>query len=468
MHTAGHANPTPPPADTPAARSADPIRAQVGHSPGPAATTTPTHVQSPAVEKLTDDDLVARLDGFAQRERLTTLEILIHLGEIERRRLWRTLEYRSMFDYCVRRLRYSEGAASRRIRTARLIARYPRVIERIRERRVSLCVASRIARAVLEDGRADLIDQVEGKRLDQVDAMLATHRNPSRPVRESIRLLCVERPIERTAVSDPPRLERGAGLDTAAAPAGGNDTPPSGTTQRANARTGASVESSTGTHHPAAHPGAAPAGQNDGKKITRIERVFRFQFGVNAETMAKFSRVQSLAATRAGRHVDLTDLFAVLCDTYLDRYDPVRRAAQREKTRRKRTSAQAGAEGAGAATTDSEVSGDSRVSADSQVGAESHAGRGSQTEAALWQTRRVPQALRDQVFLRDKGRCTFVSRGGERCTATTNLHVDHIRPFALGGGYQLSNLRLLCSAHNQLMAERTFGRSTVARMSRRE
>lgn len=372
------------------------------------------------LESLTDDALVESVDDLSRRERLTTLEVLLHLVEIERRRLWFSMEYRSMFDYCVRRLHYSEGAANRRIRTARLIVRYPAVLDRLREGRLSLCVVSKIARAVLEDGRTDLIDQVEGKRLDQVDAILATHRNPSRPVRESIRLLCVERPVERpedAAVQPPPSVgapEPARAGDDSLAQAGPGD--------------GSSAQ---------AAPGAPDdRRQNGGKKFTRVERVFKFQFGIDAETMTKFARVQSIAATRAGRHVDLSELFGVLCDTYLERHDPVRRAVSRSKRRDQRNA------GVAQATRKGE-----RSVGTSQEGAQS----------PRRARRHIPEAIRDAVFIRDGGRCTFVDKGGERCTETIGLQVDHIRPFALGGRSQASNLRLLCGTHNRLLAERTFG-----------
>ena len=126
-----------------------------------------------SLSALEDNDLVSRLDDLVRRERLTTLDILVHLSEVDRRGLWRTLEYRSMFDYCVRRLRYSEGAAARRLRVARLIARHPRVCDRIREGRVTLCAVSKIATAVLDDGGVGATRFDVGRILNRVQAQLS-------------------------------------------------------------------------------------------------------------------------------------------------------------------------------------------------------------------------------------------------------------------------------------------------------
>ena len=69
-----------------------------------------------------------------------------------------------------------------------------------------------------------------------------------------------------------------------------------------------------------------------------------------------------------------------------------------------------------------------------------------------------PTAVRDEVYMRDRGQCTYVSADGTRCTATRYLEVDHVRPFALGGSStDADNNRLLCKNHNQFRARQTFG-----------
>ena len=72
-------------------------------------------------------------------------------------------------------------------------------------------------------------------------------------------------------------------------------------------------------------------------------------------------------------------------------------------------------------------------------------------------SRHIPDEVRDVVFMRDGGQCTFVAPDGTRCQCRKGLHVDHITPVANGGRNELSNLRLLCGAHNRRAAERTMG-----------
>jgi len=77
----------------------------------------------------------------------------------------------------------------------------------------------------------------------------------------------------------------------------------------------------------------------------------------------------------------------------------------------------------------------------------------------------VPVAVRDEVTLRDGGQCTLVC-DSRRCAETKGLQIDHVRPFARGGDHSLENMRLLCPAHNRLMAERIYGREKMAAFQR--
>jgi 5-methylcytosine-specific restriction endonuclease McrA len=72
-------------------------------------------------------------------------------------------------------------------------------------------------------------------------------------------------------------------------------------------------------------------------------------------------------------------------------------------------------------------------------------------------SRHIPDEVRDVVFIRDGGQCTFVAADGTRCECRKDLQVDHITPFSNGGPLKLPNLRLLCGPHNRRVAELTMG-----------
>ena len=64
--------------------------------------------------------------------------------------------------------------------------------------------------------------------------------------------------------------------------------------------------------------------------------------------------------------------------------------------------------------------------------------------------RAIPAAVRRQVWQRDGGRCSYLDRRtGRRCNSRHLIEIDHILPYALGGGADPRNLRLLCHAHHR-------------------
>ena len=84
-------------------------------------------------------------------------------------------------------------------------------------------------------------------------------------------------------------------------------------------------------------------------------------------------------------------------------------------------------------------------------------------------SRYIPVAVRREVWRRDQGRCSYVDRhSGRRCCSRYRLEVDHVVPFALGGGAQPENLRLRCEAHHRLRhAQRHAQAESVPAAARR-
>lgn len=73
-------------------------------------------------------------------------------------------------------------------------------------------------------------------------------------------------------------------------------------------------------------------------------------------------------------------------------------------------------------------------------------------------SRYIPQAIKDTVWQRDGGACSFVSKEGKRCRSIHFLEWDHEMPFSLGGrSDDPNNIRLLCRSHNRLVASQVFG-----------
>jgi 5-methylcytosine-specific restriction endonuclease McrA len=82
-------------------------------------------------------------------------------------------------------------------------------------------------------------------------------------------------------------------------------------------------------------------------------------------------------------------------------------------------------------------------------------------------SRHIPAAVRRAVHERDGGRCTYQDARGRRCPARDRLEFHHHRqPFGRGGEHSVYNVRLMCRAHNQLLAELDYGEEKMTRFRR--
>lgn len=83
------------------------------------------------LKHLTDQALLEDIKILAGKERAISLQVLHHLKEIERRRLFSDMGYGSLFDYVIKELGYSNASASRRIQAARMLKEMPYLEKKI-------------------------------------------------------------------------------------------------------------------------------------------------------------------------------------------------------------------------------------------------------------------------------------------------------------------------------------------------
>lgn len=96
------------------------------------------------LKKLSHRDLDSKLKSLVQQERELLSEVLTHIQECDRRRLFLEMGYPNLFSYLTKHVGYSEGAAQRRIDAARLMAEIPEVKEKIESGRIQLSQISQI------------------------------------------------------------------------------------------------------------------------------------------------------------------------------------------------------------------------------------------------------------------------------------------------------------------------------------
>ena len=99
------------------------------------------------VAALSDHLLLQRIKELSAVEHHIEAVVSDHLREIERRRLFLTLGCSSMFDYAVRELGYSTGAAWRRLKAMRLCAEVQGARVRLQEGTLTLDAAAQLQHA---------------------------------------------------------------------------------------------------------------------------------------------------------------------------------------------------------------------------------------------------------------------------------------------------------------------------------
>lgn len=355
---------------------------------------------------LSNDALIESLKSLVGDERSVIVAVLKHLSEFEARRLAVETGFPSLFDYCVRELRYAQGEAFRRIRAARAAEKFKTLYDLIEDGSLSLTTVAMLEPHLKWDNHRKLIRAAKGLSTREVEALVASLNPVAAAPAERIRILTVSPPPSPAATPD--ELIPAPSAPAVIVPAGdaGSASEPALPTLEAVAvvaQTESSKPAETAAPPPPPPPPPPP-----------IRRAF-FSFTADEAFLRDFERAKELSRHKwpAGRQ---EDVFSGAIKVLLEKIDPDRRRRRRERARRL---------------------------------------------AAGVRSRHISQAVKDEVWSRDGGCCSFRSDAGRSCGARAGLEFDHVRPWARGGSGEAGNVRLLCRKHNDLEARRVFGAALV-------
>ena len=151
--------------------------------------------------KLSNKELITRLENLVACEKETTTDIVRHLSEVEVRKLYLELGYSLLFDYATRGLGYSESAAVRRIRIARAGSKVPEIFYYLAEEKVSLSALSVCAGAFAKENGRELLEELKGKTTEEAE-WIAAAQNPvgTQSVKDKITKVVVG--VESTSQAD--------------------------------------------------------------------------------------------------------------------------------------------------------------------------------------------------------------------------------------------------------------------------
>lgn len=295
-----------------------------------------------ALGELSGDELMERLRASCRDERGLIVSFIELLIEVDERRLDLLLGCSSMHDFCVRKLHMSSGVAYRRINAARLVRRFPFLLERIASGALHLSGLVILRPYMTDEAVArELAENASWRSEPRIYELLA-ERFPQADVPERIS------PFWGSSRTQP-------------------------------------LSPST----------------------------YLVQLTISAATHAKLLQARDLLSHRVPDG-NLAEVVDRALDALLESRERKRRPSPRKSS------------------------------------------------APVADPGRVTDAVRREVFARDGKRCTYTSPSGDRCPALAFIEVDHVAAQSRGGHGKLSNVRLLCRAHNRLHAEQTFGKGYIA------
>jgi hypothetical protein len=125
--------------------------------------------------RLSDTELTAEVARLAWRAREATTSLIAHLAEFDARRLYLGAGFGSLFIYCVEVLRLSEHEAYNRIEAARLIRRFPVVLDRLGEGALNLTTVRLLAPHLSPDNHEELLAAAAGKTKREVEELIVQY-----------------------------------------------------------------------------------------------------------------------------------------------------------------------------------------------------------------------------------------------------------------------------------------------------
>jgi len=360
-----------------------------------------------SISRLSDDALVARIRGLVRRDRVVTAQLIAHLAELDTRDVFLREGYASLYLYCRDALGMSDGEAYNRIEVARAARRFPAILNQLASGAVSLTAIRLLAPHLTTANHRDVLESAGGKKKAEIEEIVA-RLSPRPDVPASVRKLpsSVRKPAATATVSSlraPEHLRRPHVTWTPFPPP--HSTPP-----RLSAASPLSLSLDVPPEH--SEP-AVPAVRPFEPIVTSLSPGrYKLQLTIGGDTLEKLRLAKDMLshALPSGDDAAVLDraLTVLLVDLARTKY------ANTPKPRPSRKTDTAG----------------SHPSA----------------------------AVKRAVWVRDIGRCRYVSANGHRCEERRFVEFHHLDPRALHGAATVDGIELRCRRHNDYEGRLYFGR----------
>jgi hypothetical protein len=125
------------------------------------------------LESLSDEELLRRLTGLLSRSRRAEADLVGHIGEVDRRRLFAREACPSMFAYCTEVLHLSEHEAYLRITVARAAREHPVLLVLLGDGRLHLAGIAKLAPHLTRENRDALLERAAHRSKREIEELVA-------------------------------------------------------------------------------------------------------------------------------------------------------------------------------------------------------------------------------------------------------------------------------------------------------
>ena len=410
------------------------------------------------LNRMSNDQLLLQTKNLVQKERQINIQVLQHLQEIEKRRLYLKRGFSSLFEYAVKELNYSESSAYRRIKAMKLCKELPETKTQISTGKLNLCTASKL-QTVFEKQEKQIKNKVREQQRIATKALLEKNKkiqyNQNLTKKDASIIHSEELMRHEASISKAQKRDL---------------------INKVQGKAGRETEQLISNTFPLIC--------NEREKVRDItnDRI-EIKVILDKESQQKLEDLKKLLSHK-NPNMSYGELISLLAEMGLNKYDPKRKINKKNfRQSRVRGNPELDAcvlkarfesfQGHDNNHTKVATSTNTRVKTNAKViiGTE----RGGNTKMIksqkaseqttkrkinnnqkhLKHTRYIPSVVRHHVWMRDQGQCTYICpKTKRRCSSNHLLQIDHIKPFSLGGTHEADNLRLLCANHNQFAFSR--------------
>ena len=392
-----------------------------------------------SLKYIRNDQLLLQTKNLVQKERQINIQVLQHLQEIEKRKLYLDRGFPSLFEYAVKELGYSHSAAYRRIKSMRLCRDIPQAASRIKTGSLNLTTASQLQTFFEKKKRKDREEEKTFVKknlvLDACLRRLDTYERIEKTFKTNGLAECN---LQSTFLPAAGCVKENEEQDTKT-PIQLNPNQKLDLIKKAENQSSRELEKTLFDIDPEVN--------NATKEKVRDIKSGKVEMKVilDKKSQAKLEVLKKLLSHK-NPNMSYGELISVLARDGLNKYDPKRKIKKQSPAKKQAIKIDKQTKNNKVEVFGKEPQQTSTLTMKQKI---------NNDQKYLKAKRYISSEVRNHVWVRDQGKCTYVCpKTKRRCSSDHLLQIDHIKPFSLGGTNEADNLRLLCANHNQFMFSR--------------